>query len=529
MPCSPENYERCRQTLAFKELFELQLRVLIQRKIVRSHSGGSNGQRCMIPASGSPLGSQAESSLPFQLTQAQKKALTHIRKEMSVPYPMMSLLQGDVGCGKTAVAMIAAMDVVSYGFQVAIMAPTEILAEQHFKSFSRLLSDIKDRYDLSLSNDDQTNEDSGENASFRKSVWANPSVELLTGSTPRVERMSLLQRLRDGSLSILIGTHALITDDVDFNKLGMAIIDEQHKFGVQQRAKLLSKAVPSPHILYMSATPIPRSLALAQYGTQKLITIDELPPGRNDVATQIMIDSHHTRSIVNRKIQEEVLSGGQVFIVCPLIEAGSGDIKAAIQERDRLIHEGVVDIKDCQVLHGKMISKEKEIIMSSFASGKAPVLISTTVVEVGIDVPEASLIVVEHANLFGLAQLHQLRGRVGRGSRPSTCILISESENEEVDRLKVLERSSSGFEVAEADFLWRGGGDLFGKRQSGKDNTDSAIQICRFPEDTPVLEKAREAASLHLSKEVNPFDWPNELLASIMEAGPLELDIADIP
>ena len=530
-PNSPEHYEASRRGIAFQELFELQLRLLIQRKTLQSGAQLSHNVQRVIDAKQSPLVDLAEQALPFQLTKGQVSALDRIRGEMSKPEPMMSLLQGDVGCGKTAVAMLTALDVVHAGHQTAIMAPTEILAEQHFRNMSSLLSDMHDVQRNIMSESEATAAAASMDDATLPALaeLKLPSVALLTGSTPRSQRDDILRMLEEGSLDMVIGTHALIHDTVVFKNLGFSIVDEQHKFGVQQRAKLLTKASPPPHVLYMSATPIPRSLALALHGTLRLITISDLPPGRSEVRTQILLESSETREQVHSRIREEIAAGGQVFIVCPLIETTESDLKAAVQERDRLVGEGIVGVDECQVLHGRMTAEEKASIMAAFVSGQSPVLISTTVIEVGVDVPAASLIIVEHSNRFGLAQLHQLRGRVGRGGRASTCLLMSDSDGEETERLRILERSSSGFDVAEADFLWRGGGEILGKRQSGRDGRSTVLQVARLPDDASVLESAREAAARQIARTTSPMEWPKELLSSIAAAGPFELDMVDMP
>lgn len=545
-PKSPEEYELARQRLAFQELLVVQLKLLLQRANLRLPTSEADQQG--VRATDLSLVNLVRQALPYELTGAQDRALEAILEGMAGWPPMMTLLQGDVGCGKTVVAFLAVLAAAGSGYQAAVMAPTEILAEQHFAVMKRLIEEAR-----------ITSEDGMEDSTTATALANLPEVALLTGSTRKAERARIYAGLQDGSIGVVVGTHALISDPVTFSQLGLAVIDEQHKFGVGQRAALLAKASPSPHILSMSATPIPRSLALVAHGELNLVIIDELPPGRIPVDTRVIMDEAASRAEVYDHMRREVAAGGQVYIVCPLVEekeknsgarssSGSSDedtsssnsrlsgdvggnrqLKAAVQERDRLVAEGEIAAELCGVLHGRMSSEEKEAALAAFVSGRTPVLISTTVVEVGVDVPAASLMIVEHADRFGLAQLHQLRGRVGRGDRASACYLLTDKSGEESERLKVLEKSSSGFDVAEADFAIRGAGDVIGRRQSGKEALGS-LKVTNLPEDAALVEAAREAAAaLMAATHGKPTGWSRELLAAVVDPSLVDLDLAEIP
>ena len=547
-PTSTAHFEACRQRLAFQELLVLQLKLLLQRATLRLPTSDDSGgeQRQGVRVTSLALVELARRGLPYELTRSQDRAVTSIMQGMSSWPSMMALLQGDVGCGKTAVAMLAVMAVAGNGFQAAIMAPTEILAEQHFKNFKRMIEDAR-----AVAAAADFSDDASASAAASAAVEALPQVALLTGSTRRAERAHIYAGLEDGSLQVVIGTHALIAESVTFARLGFAVIDEQHKFGVGQRAALLGKGSPSPHILSMSATPIPRSLALVAHGELSLITIDELPPGRLPVATTVLVDEPTARAEVYEHMRREVAAGGQVYIVCPLVDGksssttsssssededyssivggGGGDLKAAVLERDRLIAEGELSAEQCGVLHGRMSSEEKEFALAAFAAGRTPVLISTTVVEVGVDVPAASMMLVEHADRFGLAQLHQLRGRVGRGGRASACYLITDKGGPEADRLRILERNASGFDVAEADFSIRGAGEVIGRRQSGRE-AFGALKVCSLPQDGALVEVAREAAAMLMAASGGrPVGWSRELLAAVVDPALVDLDLRQLP
>jgi ATP-dependent DNA helicase RecG len=397
--------------------------------------------------------------LPFELTAAQRRVLSEIKNDMMAPHPMHRLVQGDVGCGKTLVALMAALVAVENGYQVAIMAPTEILAEQHWLVIHRWCAEL-----------------------------GIESV-LITAGMKGKARADALSQVADGSARIVIGTHAVIQDKVEFARLGLGIIDEQHRFGVLQRG-ILRKKGTNPDILVMTATPIPRTLAMTLFGDLSLSVIDELPPGRSPVDTKVFYESR--RSQVYGIIGDEVSKGHQVFIIYPLVEeTEKSDLKAASQMAEHLELDVFPDLR-IGLLHGRMSPEEKEAVMASFKARELDILVSTTVIEVGIDVPNATLMVIEHAERFGLSQLHQLRGRVGRGSAQSRCILLTPgrlSEDGE-KRLRVMESTSDGFRIAEADLEIRGPGDFLGTRQSGLPD----FRVASILRDGSILEQARQAA-----------------------------------
>ncbi len=377
-----------------------------------------------------------ERLLPFEMTDAQKRAVSDCIKDMKQKHtPMNRLVQGDVGSGKTAVAASVCYTVVKNGFQAAFMAPTEILARQHYETFCKLFenTDIK--------------------------------VGLLTGSLKESEKKKVRQKLADGEINFIIGTHALITDKTEFKNLGLAVTDEQHRFGVAQRSKLLGKG-ENPHLLVMSATPIPRTLGLIIFGDLDISVIDELPPSRKPVRTVWFRSNQRDR--VYSFIRSEAANGRQAYIVCPLVEEGElDDIAAAEEYAAELMLREFADIP-VGLVHGQMKSDEKEKVMQKFVSGDYSILVSTTVIEVGVDVPNASVIMIENAERFGLSQLHQLRGRVGRGQFQSYCILISDKSGQPTkERLEVMCSTNDGFKIADEDLRMRGPGDFFGERQHG--------------------------------------------------------------
>ncbi len=568
-PRSEGSYEAGRRRLAFQELLVMQLKLLLQRAALRAPRDGEEAAAERGHALGDwRLAAAGEAALPYALTGGQRRALEAVEAATAGGAPAMALLQGDVGCGKTAVALLAALAAVGSGRQAAVMAPTEVLAAQHFRTLTALLEAMRA---AGVGAGDGT-----ELGGLRL-----PRATLLTGSTRRAERAAALAGLADGSVDLAVGTHALLSAPVAFARLGLAVIDEQHRFGVGQRGALLAKAAPPPHVLSMSATPIPRSLALVAHGELALVTIDELPPGRAPVATRVVPDTAAARAEVYARLREEIAAGGQAYIVCPVVgdgkagaatkaargaraaakkaaaaaaagvedfdaellaleaEAGgeeesapSGEeaereLRAVVGELERLEAEGVLERGQAAVLHGRLAPEEKAAALRAFTSGATPVLISTTVVEVGVDVPAASLIVVEHADRFGLAQLHQLRGRVGRGGRPGSAFLVTDRAGPELERLQVLERTSSGFAVAEADFAARGAGELLGRRQSGRDAL-AALRAARLPGDAALLERAREAAALILARG-RPDSWPRELLAAVADPALVDLDLAKLP
>ncbi|RME67849.1 MAG: ATP-dependent DNA helicase RecG, partial [Nitrospirae bacterium] len=392
--------------------------------------------------------------LPFQLTRAQERVIQEIFQDMEKPTPMNRLLQGDVGSGKTIVALFAMLKAVEAGFQAAIMAPTEILAEQHYLNIHNLIEELGLR------------------------------CELLTGS----RRDKPIEDIATGKVHIVVGTHALIQESVRFYKLGLVVVDEQHRFGVLQRAALRQKG-DSPHVLVMTATPIPRTLSLTLYGDLDYSVIDELPPNRTPVVTKLFRASE--RKLMYSAVRTELKRGHQAYIVYPLIEESEKmDLLAATEEYERI--KKVFPEFNVGLLHGKMKPQEKETIMRQFKEGRIHILVCTTVVEVGVDVPNATVMIIEHAERFGLSQLHQLRGRVGRGAARSYCFLVAHGRltDEAYQRLKVMTRETDGFRIAEEDFKLRGPGELFGTRQSGMPDLKSADLM----RDTKLLAYARKEA-----------------------------------
>ncbi len=389
---------------------------------------------------------------------------------MKKGYPMNRLIQGDVGSGKTAVAGGAVYSAVKNGFQCALMAPTEILAAQHFETLSSLL----------------------ENTDFR--------IALITGSTPAKEKRLIKSNLANGEIDLVIGTHALIQNDVEFKNLALVITDEQHRFGVNQRSALTSKG-KNVHTIVMSATPIPRTLALMIYGDLDISVLNELPPGRQKIRTDVVNSSYHQR--IYKFIRNAVDSGRQAYIVCSLVEEGETDLIPAVQYAEELANTAFKGY-NIGILHGKMKSADKEKIMKSFADGDVKILISTTVVEVGVDVPNATIMVIENAERFGLSQLHQLRGRVGRGTEQSFCILVSDSESETAkERLAIMKKYSDGFKIADEDLKQRGPGDFFGNRQHGLPD----LKVADMIGDMETLKLCRKCADEILERDFN-LDLP---------------------
>jgi ATP-dependent DNA helicase RecG len=459
--------------LAFDELFLLQLGVLGRKHEWQESQPGT-------PVSVKiPVLETFTKSLPFELTAAQRKVLGELLADLEKPRPMSRLLQGEVGSGKTVVATAALLVTAASSYQGAFMAPTEILAEQHFTSVCELLS----RTGNQVSEEDNLSSFSG--------LLSHPlTVALLIGDLTQASKQGIQQRIRGGEIDIVIGTHALIQKEVDFHKLGLAVVDEQHRFGVAQRSALRQKGF-NPHVLVMTATPIPRTLALTLYGDLDLSVIDELPPGRQVVKTRWLRQAQ--RDSAYAFLRRQVAEGRQAFIICPLVEESEViQAKAAVAEYKRLSHEVFPDLK-LGLIHGRMSAAEKDEVMHKFRSGELQVLVSTPVVEVGIDVPNATVMLVESADRFGLSQLHQFRGRVGRGREQSYCMLLAESPSEiGRERLDIIEKIQDGFQLAEEDLRLRGPGEFFGTRQSGLPD----LRMAKLS-DVALLELARsEAISL---------------------------------
>lgn len=420
-----------------------------------------------------------DDALPFQLTSAQRRCILEVQTDFAKDVPMNRIVQGDVGSGKTMVAAAAAYLAIRNGKQVAIMAPTEILAEQHFKTISSLFTPL------------------------------GIQAGLLTGSKKAAEKRAVKQQLCDGTLQIVIGTHALLSEDVTFSALDLVIADEQHKFGVAQRSALAEKG-ESPHLLVMSATPIPRTLALLLYGDLDLSILDELPPGRQQIETVLVGEAMRPR--LNAFIQKQVDEGHQVYIVCPAVEESEEHSLKSAEAWRQTLQRTVFPNYQVGLLHGKLKGPEKDAAIGAFAAGKDQILVCTTVVEVGIDVPNATLIVIEDADRFGLSQLHQLRGRVGRGTAQSYCVLVSSNRSEETRaRLKALCATNDGFQIAEQDLAQRGPGDFFGQRQHGLPQ----FKVANLALDLSILKKAQEAAARVLSQSPDSIRKNPPLLARI--------------
>ena len=482
-PDSQEILERARYRLTFDELFRIQLSVLDRR---REWESGPPGHAMR---SGRDELAAFVGGLPYALTGAQRRVLDEIVADLGRERPMSRLLQGEVGSGKTVVAAAALFVAVANGYQAAIMAPTEILAEQHFRTLGRML---------------------GETSALGRPI----SLLLLTGSLKKAERTRAYGAIERGEVDVVVGTHALIQEGLSFERLGLAVVDEQHRFGVLQRQALRGKANGSepenrrrPHLLVMTATPIPRSLALTLYGDLDLSVIDELPPGRQEIRTRCF--SPAERSLVYEGIREEVAAGRQAFVICPLVEESDRlEAKAATAEHERLSREVYPDLR-LGLLHGRMKPAEKDAVMRSFQGGEIDILVSTAVVEVGIDVPNATCMIIEGAERFGLAQLHQFRGRIGRGSERSYCALLSESDSEAAkSRLEVVARTRDGFRLAEEDLRLRGPGEFFGTRQSGLPD----LLLARAG-DADALEQARECALVLVARDPNLERPEHRLLA----------------
>ena len=449
-PGSAEALERARRRLIFEEffVFSAALCLLRARRTVQS----------VPPYENTDL-RPFENALPFRLTGAQRRAIDGILEDFRAGRPMSRLVQGDVGCGKTMVAAAAAYCAAKNGRQTALMAPTEILARQHYERLEPLFSAL------------------------------GISCALLTGSMTPAQKRECRRSIAQGEAEVVIGTHALLTETTVFSRLGLVIADEQHRFGVAQRTALLEKG-ERPHLLLMSATPIPRTLALLMYGDLEVSVIDELPPGRQEVETFLVSESYRAR--LNGFIRRQAEEGHQSFIVCPAIEEGETDGLKAAEQWARTLQQQVFPQLRVALLHGKMKGSEKEEIMGRFAAGEFDLLVSTTVIEVGVDVPNATLMVIENADRFGLSQLHQLRGRIGRGEAKSYCVLVSDNRSPEtLQRLRALCATHDGFRIAEEDLKLRGPGDFFGSRQHGL----PVFRMGDLAQDLSLLRQAQEAAA----------------------------------
>lgn len=448
-PDSSERYEEARHQLAYEELFVMQSGLALLRNKEQCHKGpkmGPNGD----------LMAQCIENLPFSLTGDQQRALEDIRIDMEDERPMQRLLQGDVGSGKTVVATLSLLKAIENGYQGALMAPTEILAAQHYEGIADVCGDL------------------------------GITIELLTGSTTKKEKERIYEGLVDGSINMIIGTHALIQEGVNFHNLGLVIIDEQHRFGVEQRARLQQKGT-YPHVLIMTATPIPRTMTLSVYGDLAVSLIKEMPPGRKPVKTYAVDSSYKER--LRTFFGKEMAEGRQVYVVCPLVEESEKlDLQAA-EELYLELKEYFYKAYEVGLVHGRMKPSEKDEVMNAFHRGEISLLVSTTVIEVGVNVPNATIMCIEGAERFGLSQLHQLRGRVGRGSHQSYCILVSDSKNDvSQERLKLMEHTQDGFELAEQDLLLRGSGQLFGLAQSGLPD----LRVANIIKDIEILVQARK-------------------------------------
>ena len=464
-----------RRRLKFEELFYLQLDLLYQK-----HARNEAFRGYTFQGVGDYFNRFYTDHLPFELTNAQKKVLREIHADMRTGNQMNRLLQGDVGSGKTLVALLAGLIAIDNGFQVAIMAPTEILAQQHFETLQAFLKNMP------------------------------VSVALLTSSTKTAERKLLHARLRDGSIHFLIGTHAILEPVVKFKNLGLAIIDEQHRFGVAQRARLWKKNAKPPHILVMTATPIPRTLAMTMYGDLDVSVIDELPPGRKEIKTAHYNDS--ARSKVFGFMEKQIALGRQVYVVYPLIEESAAlDLKDLMDGYESIVRRFPQPQYQISIVHGRMKPEDKEFEMARFAKGETNIMVATTVIEVGVNVPNASVMVIESAQRFGLSQLHQLRGRVGRGADQSYCLLLTDAKlsREAQVRMKTMTETNDGFKISEVDLNLRGPGDITGLRQSGM----IELKIADLQTDSKILHFARQKAIELLAADPKLASSENQMVS----------------
>jgi len=476
-PKSQDLLAKAQFRLKFEELFFIQLQLITKNLIHKHKIKGLPFERV-----GENFTNFYNNHLPFDLTNAQKRVLKEIRNDLGSNAQMNRLLQGDVGSGKTIVALMCMLLAKDNGFQSCLMAPTEILANQHFNGITELSKEL------------------------------NIKIKTLTGSTKTADRKIIYESLENGSLDILIGTHALLEDKVQFHNLGLAIIDEQHRFGVEQRSKLWKKNDIPPHVLVMTATPIPRTLAMSLYGDLDISVIDELPPGRKPIQTVHRYDSNRLK--VWKFLKDEIAKGRQVYIVYPLIqESEKMDYKDLMDGYESISRDFPLPQYSISIVHGKMKPADKDKEMRRFSEGKTNIMVATTVIEVGVNVPNASVMVIESAERFGLSQLHQLRGRVGRGAEQSYCILMTSHKlsNDTKIRMETMVRTNDGFEISEVDLKLRGPGDIMGKQQSGVLN----LQIADLVKDKDILQLARHQA-IKLLKEDAPMEKPEH--AKLREA-----------
>lgn len=478
-PTQPEHLKAARRRLVFEEFFLFSVGL----ELMRQHRSANSSYPCP-----KPIPDAFFDALPFTLTGAQQRALSEITSDLSSGRPMNRLLQGDVGSGKTMVALGAMIQAVENGFQTALMAPTELLATQHYHTLSRQLSSL------------------------------GIPCTLLTSSTPSTQRREILAQLSQGGPQIIVGTHALFTEDVVFQKLGLVVIDEQHRFGVRQRAALAEKG-DTPHILVLSATPIPRTLALIVYGDLDVSLIDELPPGRKNIDTFLVSSSYRTR--LQGFMKKQIETGHQVYVVCPAVEDSETMELTSAESMYETLSETFPEY-GIGLVHGRLRSEEKDRAMAAFLNRETDILVATTVIEVGVDVKNATLMVIENADRFGLSQLHQLRGRVGRNAEQSYCVLVSDNRNTDTRaRLKALCATNDGFEIAQQDLELRGPGDFFGYRQSGL----PVFRVASLAEDLGVLKEAQTAARKYLEGNPNPEEPGTKRL--LQRVGRLFAETAD--
>ncbi|MDD4544724.1 MAG: ATP-dependent DNA helicase RecG [Bacteroidales bacterium] len=473
-PKTPELLERAKTRLKFEELFFLQL----ENQVMKNHRV-EKSKGFVFSVVGENFNNFYKNHLPFALTNAQQRAIKEIRNDMRTSHQMNRLLQGDVGSGKTIVGLFSMLIAIDNGFQATMIAPTEILAQQHFNSISKYMSQMPIK------------------------------VELLTGSTKLKERKKIFPKLIEGEINILIGTHAILEDNVVFNNLGLCIIDEQHRFGVEQRAKMWKKNSTPPHILVMTATPIPRTLAMTVYGDLDSSVLDELPPGRKPIKTLHIYDS--SRLKLFSFMHKEIAQGRQIYIVYPLIkESEKLDLKDLMDGYESIAREFPLPKYQISIVHGQMKPADKDFEMDRFKNGKTNIMVSTTVIEVGVDVPNASVMVIENAERFGLSQLHQLRGRVGRGADQSYCILVSSYKlsSEAQTRIQTMCNTNDGFEIAEVDLRLRGPGEITGTKQSGILD----LKIADIVKDEKLLKLARYLAMEIIDKDPSLSLVDNQIL-----------------